>query len=148
MDNKEKIKDSTGGRAAPKRDWTKGSISRNVLLISWPITIQRSSHTVARTLEMVWVGRLGAVSIAGMGVASTVRLFVVMVQQGLLMGVKAMVARFVGRGDAEGANRVAQQALVISTAFGVAVSIVGTLLAEPIMSIFIENLGSSRMSMG
>ena len=58
-----------GRRAAFARDWTKGSIIGNLLSLSWPMIISNSLNMLGPTIDMVWVGRLGAVSIAAVGVA-------------------------------------------------------------------------------
>jgi len=55
---------------------------------------------------------------------------------GLIVGVRAMIARYVGAGDAAGANHVARQALVISAIYGAVMTSVGVLFAEQILSLF------------
>ncbi|MFC2015127.1 MATE family efflux transporter [Chloroflexota bacterium] len=57
-------------------------------------------------------------------------------RMGLTMGTRAIVARFIGAGDAGGANCVAQQAFVISGIYVVVLASVGIFFAEPIMSVF------------
>jgi len=46
-----------------------------------------------------------------------------------------MIARFVGAGDAEGANRVARQAMVISGIYAVVVAVIGVIFAEPMLNL-------------
>ena len=59
-----------GGRETGfDRDWTKGSVIRNLLLLSWPMVIHQSLNMLGPTIDMIWVGKLGAASIAGVGVA-------------------------------------------------------------------------------
>ncbi len=94
--------------AAFERDWTKGSIIRNLLALSWPIMVSQSLNMVGPTIDMIWVGKLGAASIAGVGVAGMAVMVVNSAKMGLDTGARAMIARFVGAGDAKGANHVAQ----------------------------------------
>jgi len=54
-------------------------------------------------------------------------------RMGFNTGMVAMVARFVGAGDEEGANHVAQQSFVISTIYAVVMATIGVLFAEPIL---------------
>ncbi|MFC1928428.1 MATE family efflux transporter [Chloroflexota bacterium] len=122
--------------AALKRDWTKGSIIGNLLLLSWPILILNSLYGVSLTLEMIWVGRLGAVSIAGLGIASVVDTLATMMASGVTIGTRAMVARFIGAGDVDSANHVVAQSFVLSVAFGVIMAAIGAFLAEPILRLF------------
>jgi len=127
---------STGRRAAPDRDWTKGNIFRNLWALSWPIIIGSGLNILGPTIDMIWVGKLGTASIAGVGIAGMVVMLLMMGRMGVNMGMRAMVARFVGAGDAEGANLVAQQAFVISGTYSIVMAAVGIFLAEPILSLF------------
>ncbi|MFC1928850.1 MATE family efflux transporter [Chloroflexota bacterium] len=117
------------------RDWTKGSIARNLLSLSWPVIISQSLGMMGLTIDMIWVGKLGAVSIAGVGVASAVVMMMMPIIQGLTMGVRAMVARFVGAGDARGANHAARQAFIISAVLGAVMATIGIFLTEPILTL-------------
>jgi putative MATE family efflux protein len=127
---------STGKSAAVARDWTKGSILHNLLLLSWPMIVLGLLYAVNLVLEMIWVGKLGAASIAGVGVGGIVVLLVGMVKSGLGAGERAMVARFIGEGDVASANHVAGQAYIISAVYGVVVIFVGILLTQPIFGLF------------
>ena len=86
------------------RDWTQGNIFRNLVSLSWPIIVSNSFNLLGPVIDMVWVGKLGAASIAGVGVASMAVMSVTSARMGLTIGTRAMVARFVGAGDADGAN--------------------------------------------
>jgi putative MATE family efflux protein len=52
---------------------------------------------------------------------------------GLFTGLRAMVSRFIGAGDINEANHVAQQGLIISMAFSIIIAGIGILFAEPIL---------------
>ena len=82
---------------------------------------------------MIWVGRLGAASIAGVGVSGMVTMLVGSLMMGLYQGLRAMVARFVGAGDVKGANHVAQQSLFINVAYSLTMALIGIFFAEPIL---------------
>ncbi|MFC2071490.1 MATE family efflux transporter [Chloroflexota bacterium] len=134
------MKEEVGGPrrrgARFERDWTKGSIVRNLWLLSWPMTVHEIFFTGSNIVDMIFVGRLGATSIAGVGVASMVARLVESAAQGLVIGARAMVARFVGAGDDRGANHVVRQALIISAVYGALVTIIGVLFVEPILNLF------------
>ena len=127
---------STGRGAGFKRDWTKGSITPNLSSLSWPILINNSFYQLGPTIDMIWVAKLGATSIAGVGVAGIVVMLVLTAKAGLMVGLRAMVARFVGAGDVTGANNVARQALVISAVYAAIITPIGFFLAEPILNLF------------
>jgi len=131
---------SGGRRGGPRgrsdrldRDWTKGSIVGNLLSLAWPITITTTIRMMGPTIDLIWIGKLGPAPLAGVGVATMLVMMVNSARMGLQNGTRAMIARFVGAGDTEGANRVAQQAFVISIAFSAIIAAIGIFLAEPVL---------------
>jgi putative MATE family efflux protein len=118
------------------RDWTQGSIIQNILLLAWPVIVLGVLYAANLILEMIWVGKLGAPSIAGVGVAGFIVLLVVSFKTGLSVGERAMVARFIGQGDMASANRVAGQAFLVSSFYGIIVFFIGAFLAGPIFTLF------------
>jgi len=127
---------SPGKSIALSKDWTKGSVIQNVLMLSWPMIILGILYTSNLILEMVWVGKLGAASIAGVGVGGIVVILVSTVKSGLGTGERAMVARLVGGGDVAAANHVTGQAFVISAAYGAIITVIGIFFIEPIFNLF------------
>jgi putative MATE family efflux protein len=87
-------------------------------------------------LELIWVGKLGAASIAGVGVAGFVVSLVVTMKSSLSIGERAMVARFIGAGDVATANRIVGQAFVISAVYGAIIMAIGILFTRPIFNLF------------
>jgi putative MATE family efflux protein len=115
------------------KDWTKGSIIGNLLGLSWPIMISQTVMVMGPTIDMIWVGKLGAASIAGVGISGMIVQLMNTARMGLQMGTRAMVARFVGAGDEQGANHVAQQAFVITVVFAIIMAAIGIFLADKMM---------------
>ena len=123
-------------RAATEKDWTRGSVFYNLLLLSWPAVVSQTLNMIGPTVDMIWVGKLGAAAIAGVGISGMAITMVNSLMMGLFTGVRAMIARFFGAGDIDGANHVAQQAFVIGAAFSFFMALIGIFLAEPILSVF------------
>ncbi len=116
-----------------EKDWTQGSIVDNLWSLSWPMMISSTITTLGPTIDMIWVGKLGSASIAGVGISGMVVMLMNTARMGLQMGTRAVIARFVGAGDEKGANHVAQQAFVISVAFSMFMAAIGIFLADKIM---------------
>ena len=128
--------DGSGSRRpAGERDWTKGSIIGNLLRLSWPMMVSSSLNMLGPTIDMIWVGKLGTASIAGVGVAGTAVMLVNSAMMGLVVGARAIVARFAGAGDTAGANHGARQAFIISAGFSVVLASIGILFAESILTL-------------
>jgi putative MATE family efflux protein len=116
-----------------ERDWTQGGIVRNLLSLSWPILVSSTINTIGPTVDMIWIGRLGSSSIAGVGVSIIAVQVANSLIMGLFTGTTAMVARFVGARDEYTANRVAQQAFVVGASFSILMAITGIFLAETLL---------------
>ena len=119
-----------------EQGWIKGSIIRNLLLLSWPIIILNGLYGVSLTIEMIWVGKLGQAAIAGLGIASVVEMLVMSITMGICTGSRALIARFIGAGDVRSANHVGGQSFVISFAFSAFIAVIGIFFAEPIIGLF------------
>jgi putative MATE family efflux protein len=85
------------------------------------------------TIDMIWVGKLGSNSIAGVGVSALAVQVINSLIMGLFTGTSAMVARFIGARDEQSANRVAQQSYVIAASFSLMMAIIGIFMAENIL---------------
>jgi Na+-driven multidrug efflux pump len=97
--------------------------------------ITESLYMLGISIDMVWVGRLGAVAIAGIGVAGIYAGVQIMLMTGLSMGTRALVARYIGARDIAGANYAAQQAFVVSLVYTVVMVVLGVTLAEDLLAL-------------
>ncbi len=88
------------------------------------------------TIDMIWVGKLGPAAIAGVGVAGIAVQMLMSATMGLMMGMRALIARAIGAGDPEAADRVTMQAFVLSIAFAGVMALVGIFLTERILGLF------------
>jgi putative MATE family efflux protein len=118
-----------------RRDWTQGSIFKNLVLLSWPMTITQTLMSLGPTIDMVWVGKLGDVAVAGVGVSGVVVQLAQGVMMGFAAGMRALIARAIGAKDVHTANRVAQQAVVVSAAYAILMALIGHFFGERIVSL-------------
>lgn len=123
-----------GGRT--DRDWTQGSIPRNLWSLSWPMVITNSFMMLGPTIDMIWVGKLGSASVAGVGVSGMAVMMVGGAMMGLAMGMRAVVSRYIGAGNMRGAVHAARQGFTISASFATVMALIGIFLAEKILLIF------------
>ena len=119
-----------------KKDWTKGSITGNLWSLAWPMTISSAIMMLGPTIDMIWIGKLGSASIAGVGTSGIIVMLINSLIMGLFTGLRAMVARFVGAGDEKSANHVSQQAFVIGIGLSLFLAAIGLFFAESILSIW------------
>jgi putative MATE family efflux protein len=107
------------------RDWTKGSIIKNLLSLSWPMVVSNGLNVLGPTVDMIWLGKLGPDSMAAVGVAGMVVMLVNAFLMGIFTGLRSMVSRFIGANDKQGAIHVAQQAFVVAGILGVLLALIG-----------------------
>jgi putative MATE family efflux protein len=118
------------------KEWTEGPIVKNLLMLAWPMIVMEATYMVSQLWDMLWVGKAGAVSIAGLGIANLVLMIVSTVDMGIISGSRAMIARFIGEKDYEGARRVAGQTYIMAVSWGLIVTIFGTIFAGNIIGLF------------
>ena len=107
------------------RDWTKGSIMKNLLSLSWPMIVSNGLNVLGPTVDMIWLGKLGPDSMAAVGVAGMVVMLVNAFLMGIFTGLRSMVSRFIGANDKQGAIHVSQQAFVVAGILGVILALIG-----------------------
>jgi putative MATE family efflux protein len=129
-------KNPNAKRSSLNREWTQGSIVNNLLLLSWPMIVMEATYMVSQLFDMVWVGKAGAASIAGLGIANLIMMVISTVDMGLISGSRAMIARFVGERDMENARKVAGQTYIMAVGWGALVTIFGSIFASNLMSMF------------
>jgi len=130
-----KVADVAEKKPAARRDWTKGNILPNLLSLAWPMMIGSMLNTLGPVVDMIWVGKLGAASVAGVGVATILVQLLDMLKMGLDQGTRALIARSAGAGDEHGATNAALQGYVVTIGFAAIVGTLGVIFAGPIMTL-------------
>ncbi len=104
--SKAAVEDSAGA-VNLKRDWTQGNILKNLISLSWPVTVTQTLMTLGPTIDLVWVGKLGANAVAGVGVSGVIVQLAQGIMMGLSMALRALISRAIGAKDNPAAQRVA-----------------------------------------
>jgi putative MATE family efflux protein len=117
------------------QDWTQGSILKNLLQLSWPMAITQTLMSLGPTIDMIWVGKLGAVAVAGVGISGVVVQLAQGVMMGFTQGMRALISRAIGAKDMKTAHLVAQQAAVVAAAFAILMALIGHFFGQRIVSL-------------
>jgi len=104
-----------------------------LLLLAWPLVVGSVVNQFDMVVDMVWVARLGARAVAGVGVAGTLTMLLSMFRMGLTTGQRAMISRAVGANDIEAANHVTMQSFLVNVIYASVTIVIGVMLAEPLM---------------
>ncbi len=107
-----------------------------VLKLAWPVIAQNLLHTCMFFADTLMVGWYDVDSLAAMGIALPVLFSVTSLMMAVSIGTVATVARSTGERDEGKTIDNAASSLWFSTGVGVAVSILGYVLARPVVEIF------------
>ncbi|MHB8603733.1 MAG: MATE family efflux transporter [Thermoplasmatota archaeon] len=112
-------------------------LSRNaaVLRIAWPVALANFLQSLALTVDLIFLGRLGPAPMAAAGIASQVFMLMTALAAGLSAGALALVARALGAGDARRADRTATLALILSFAASLPLTVLLVAGARPLLSV-------------
>ena len=123
-----------------------GSTWAAIWHMSWPGILQMLTISVASFVD-VWVaGKLGSEVQAAIGIGGQIWFFMTLFAVALSAGTTALVSRFWGARDYNGAIEASRQSLVFSFLFGIVSCTVGLLVARPLYhflgaSARVESLG-------
>jgi putative MATE family efflux protein len=98
------------------RDLTQGSIPRHLLALALPIAVGMLFQMLYFLIDLYFVARLGDAAVAGVGAAGNLQFLAMALTQVLGVGTMALIAHACGRKDAEDANRVFNQGVLLALA--------------------------------
>ena len=130
------IKDSLAG---VERDYTTGSISRAIILLSIPMVLEMLMESVFAVVDIFFVSQLGADAVATVGLTESVLTILYAVAIGLSMGTTAIVARRIGEKDKEGASSAAVQAIILGAILSIPISLIGIFYSQELLDLMGAN---------
>ena len=129
------FRDLTDAVRGTEQDYTQGSISRAIFLLSIPMMLEMAMESVFAVVDVYFVSSLGASAVASVGLTESVLTLIYAVAIGLAMGTTAMVARRVGEKNPREAADTAVQAIIVSFIASVPVAIVGIVFAPKVLAL-------------
>ncbi len=116
-----------------EKNFTTGGIDRAIILLSIPMILEMIMEALFAVVDVFFVSRVSVNAVATVGLTESVITLVYSIAIGLSMATTAMVARRVGEEDHEKAAIAAVQAILITLAFSVAISVLGIVFAADIL---------------
>lgn len=118
-----------------KLDLTEGNIVRNIWVLAFPMMLGNILQTAFNVVDMIWVGKLGPEAIASVAMSGGVLLVIMTLIIGVATGTLAMVARFSGAKNREGADNVAMQSLIVGGVLSIILAAAGLVFARSILQV-------------
>ncbi len=130
---------SFGLRKLEPHEMGTGGVVRTLIRLAVPSVLAGILATAYELVDGLFISWLGKDQISGMGMGAPVLFMTYAIGAAVGLGVAALVSRLLGQNDREGARNVLNQALLISFLVGGTLSVVGPLVARPL----VELLGAS-----
>ncbi len=115
-------------------DFTQEPIYDAIILLAVPMILELVLEGVFAVVDMFFVSQLGPGAIATVGLTESVITLVYSIAIGLGAGATAIVARRIGEKNTEAAVHAGAQAIVISTAVGLVLGVLGIIFAHDILA--------------
>ena len=119
--------------ASARRDLTQGSLTSGILRLAWPVTLGQMLMMAPSLYEALWLGQLRSAAQAAAGLTMAVRLVMISVLMALSVASGAVVARELGAGNQEGADRAALQSVILMVAAAGSLGVLGMVCARPLL---------------
>src|SRR5713101_4348220 len=105
------------------QDFTTGSLNRAILLLAIPMVLEMVLESLFAVVDVFWVGRLGADSVATVGLTESLLSLVFAIGLGLSLSTTAIVARRIGEKDPAAAAVAGVQAIVLGLSISALVGV-------------------------
>lgn len=119
------------------------SLLRPVARLALPVILTNLLQTLVNVVDVFMAGRLGAIPVAAVGLASSVALLMILAAQVVTAGGMALAAQARGANDPEELSAVVRHALVLALAASLAVAALGLLVAQPLLA-FMNSAGDPQ----
>ncbi|MBT4192438.1 MAG: MATE family efflux transporter [Candidatus Diapherotrites archaeon] len=114
---------------------TEMPITKAIILLAIPILITNLLQTVYQITDTFWVGQLGKEAVAAVSISFPVVFLIVALGSGIGMAGSILVAQYKGKNDQKNIDFISTQTIVGMVFFGIIFTIIGLLLAEPIITL-------------
>ena len=124
------IRESVSGT---DQDFTSGSLSRAIFLLSVPMVLEMIMESVFAIVDIWFVSRLGADAVATVGITESLITIVYAIAIGLSMATAALVSRRIGEKDRESASNSAFQGILAGFLISIMIAIPGAIYASDLL---------------
>ena len=125
--------------AGTELDFTKGNISRAILILSIPMVLEMLMESIFAVVDIFFVSKLGADAVAAVGITESVLTLVYAVGIGFSMATTAIISRRIGEKNKDAASRAAVQAIFVCIVISLPIAIAGIFFSKDILSLMGAN---------
>ncbi|WP_428236944.1 MATE family efflux transporter [Gracilimonas sp.] len=125
--------------AGTELDFTKGNISRAILILSIPMVLEMMMESIFAVVDIFFVSKLGADAVAAVGITESVLTLVYAIAIGFSMATTAIISRRIGEKNKDDAAKSAVQAIFVCLIISAPISLTGIFYAEEILQLMGAN---------
>ena len=125
-----------GSRPGSGHDTTSGPILGVLVAMAVPIVATNVFQSLYQLIDTFWVGRLGAEAVAAVSLSFPILFFMISAGGGMSIAGAVLVAQTFGARDQEAVDHSAGQTLTVVGVISVVLSIVGFIVAAPLVAFF------------
>ena len=115
-------------------DMCRGPLFRQIVVFSVPLMLSGILQLLFNAADLIVIGRFAShEALAAVGATSALTMLIVNVFMGLSLGANVLVSNYYGAKDRKNMSRTVHTAVLLSTAGGVFLALIGILLAEPLL---------------
>jgi putative MATE family efflux protein len=129
------LRDLRDALRGTEMDYTQGSISRAILLLSVPMVLEMAMESIFAVVDVYFVSSLGASAVATVGLTESVLTLMYAVAIGLSMGTTAMIARRIGEKNPREAAGAAVQSIFVACAASLPFALAGVFFAKDLLAL-------------
>ena len=118
-----------------EQDFTKGKISRAIILLSIPMVLEMAMESIFALTDIFFVSRLGEDAVAAVGITESIMTFIYAIGGGLSMAATGMIARRIGEKRPDKASVAAAQAIIAGFLISMILALPGILLSTNILKL-------------
>jgi len=125
-------------------DLTQGPVGRHLLKFAGFIALTTFFQTLYFLVDLYFVGRLGRDAVAGVSLSGNLMMIVLALTQSLGVGATALVAQATGARDYARANRLFNQAFVMSSLTGLVFGVIVVIARDAYVEALAADAGTAR----
>lgn len=114
---------------------SEAELPKAVITLAWPVVLEMTFFGFGGIINTILVGRLGAASLAAVGLAQQVEFMMHVLFAAVGIGATAIVARHIGAGEGEQANLAVVQTFILAVILGILLTLPVWIFASEAMVI-------------
>ena len=110
-----------------------GDLSKGILSLAVPMVVANAANNVFSLTDMYFVGKLGSMAVAAVGMAAIVNMATITLLVGIATATRAMISRYIGANDFDAAHRSAVGSIFFGALISITIAIFGVAFAKIVL---------------